>query len=226
MVASLKSITFSRSATGKYDASLLGDEAMEAPAKPTLIAKVTGLGMGMGLRHFAIKSDENKLANPRHLSNISHKLRRQQKALCGNKKASANRSKGRIPLAAVHEPVANAGGDLQHKLSRAMVDEKRAIIIETLTAANVMKNRRLARSIADAGLAGLITKLQCQAAETAIHLLKLAQWLASSKTGHCCGDQRPEMPLHKRLWCCPAYHTEYYRDSNSAQKIKLQGIVE
>ncbi|MFL0953535.1 RNA-guided endonuclease InsQ/TnpB family protein, partial [Vibrio parahaemolyticus] len=63
ITGTLKSITLSRSTTGKYYASLLCDDGMEAPEKPALISNVTGLDMG--LTHFAIKSDGYKIANPR-----------------------------------------------------------------------------------------------------------------------------------------------------------------
>ncbi|HHR5805762.1 TPA: hypothetical protein ACS727_003826 [Providencia alcalifaciens] len=56
---------------------------MKAPEKPTLISNVTGLDMG--ITHFAIKSDGNKIANPRHLINACRNLRRKQKALSTSK---------------------------------------------------------------------------------------------------------------------------------------------
>lgn len=224
ITGTLKSITLSRSATGKYYASLLCEDGMEAPAKPALISDV--MGLDMGLMHFAIKSDGNKIANPRHLINASHNLRRKQKALSRKKKGSANRHKARIQLAAVHERVANARADFQHKLSRAIVDENQAVIVETLKAANMMKNRKLARSIGDAGWAGFITKLEYKAAENGVHLVKLDHWFASSKTCHCCGHKMPEMPLYKRLWQCPACHTDHDRDVNAALNIRQQGIFE
>ncbi|HGJ5865798.1 RNA-guided endonuclease InsQ/TnpB family protein [Arsenophonus nasoniae] len=227
ITGTLKSITLSRSATGKYHASLLCDDEMEAPAKPTLISSVTGLDMG--LTHFAIKSDGNKIANPRHLINASHNLRRKQKALSRKKRGSANRRKARIQLTTVHERVANARADFQHKLSRTIVDENQAVIVETLKAANMMKNHHLARAISDAGWSGFIAKLEYKAAEKGVHLVKLDQWFASSKTCHCCGHkmpEMPEMPLNKRIWQCPACHTDHDRDVNAALNIKQQGIFE
>lgn len=224
ITGTLKSITISRSATGKYYASLLCDNGMEAPAKPALISDVTGLDMG--LTHFAIKSDGNKIANPRHLINASRNLRRKQKALSRKKKGSANRKKARVQLAGVHERVANARADFQHKLSRSIVDENQAVIIETLKAANMMKNHSLARAIGDAGWAGFITKLEYKAAEKGVHLVKLDHWFASSKTCHCCGHKMPEMLLNKRIWQCPECGVEHDRDINAAINIERKGILE
>lgn len=78
------------------------------------------------------------IPNPRHLINASRNLRRKQKAL-SRKKGSAKRRKARIQLAGVHERVANTRADFQHKLSRAIVDENQAVIVETLKVENMMK---------------------------------------------------------------------------------------
>ncbi|EPI4657170.1 RNA-guided endonuclease TnpB family protein [Escherichia coli] len=220
----LKSITITRSATGKYYASILCDDGLEAPVKPTLISTVTGLDMG--LEHYAIRSDGAKIANPRHLINASRNLRRKQKALSRKQKGSANRKKARIRLATLHERVANARADFQHKLSRTIVDENQAVIVETLKTANMMKNHNLARVIGDAGWHSFITRLEYKAAEKGAHLVKLDQWFASSKTCHCCGYKMSEMPLHKRIWRCPECGIEHDRDINAALNIRQKGILE
>ncbi|WP_391529922.1 RNA-guided endonuclease InsQ/TnpB family protein [Photorhabdus akhurstii] len=224
MTGEVKSMTLSRSATGKYYASILCDDGMAAPEKPALITQMTGLDMG--LSHYAVKSSGDKMANPRHLINAGRNLRRKQKALSRKQKGSANRRKARQRLAAVHERVANARADFQHKLSRTMVDENQAIIVETLKSANMMKNPRLARAIGDAGWHGFIKKLEYKAAEKGVHLVKLDQWFASSKTCHCCGYKMPELPLHKRSWSCPCCGVEHDRDINAALNIERKGIQE
>ncbi|WP_448511123.1 RNA-guided endonuclease InsQ/TnpB family protein [Photorhabdus sp. MH8.4] len=224
MTGEVKSMTLSRSATGKYYASILCDDGLAAPAKPALITQMTGLDMG--LSHYAVKSSGDKMANPRHLINAGRNLRRKQKALSRKQKGSANRRKARQRLAAVHERVANARADFQHKLSRSMVDENQAIIVETLKSANMMKNHHLARAIGDAGWHGFIKKLEYKAAEKGVHLVKLDQWFASSKTCHCCGHKMPELPLHKRSWPCPCCGVEHDRDINAALNIERKGIQE
>ena len=224
IIGVVSSITVSRGPTGKYYASILCDDGCEAPAKPTFITDVTGCDMG--LSHYLIQSNGKKTDNPRHLVNASRNLRRKQKALSRKKKGSANRGKARRQLAALHERVANARADFQHKLSRTMVDDSQAIIVETLKSANMMKNHKLARAIGDAGWHGFIMKLEYKAQAAGRHLIKLDQWFASSKLCSDCGQKMPDMPLHQRQWACPACGAEHDRDINAAMNIQQQGILE
>ncbi|EPF1369251.1 RNA-guided endonuclease TnpB family protein, partial [Escherichia coli] len=61
----LKSITVTRSATGKYYASILCDDGASAPEKPTYLKEEKITGLDMGLEHYAITSDAVKVPNPR-----------------------------------------------------------------------------------------------------------------------------------------------------------------
>ncbi|UAI38505.1 hypothetical protein FQD73_023110 (plasmid) [Salmonella enterica subsp. enterica serovar Schwarzengrund] len=82
----LKSITVTRSATGKYYASILCDDGASAPENPTYLKEEKITGLDMGLEHYAITSDAVKVPNPRHLINVSRNLRRKQKALSRKQK--------------------------------------------------------------------------------------------------------------------------------------------
>lgn len=220
----VSSITITRNAAGKYYASILADDGQEAPAKLACITTVAGYDLG--LSHYLIGNDGGKVANPRHLVNAYRRLRRDSKALSRKKPGSANRRKARVRLAAQHERVANARTDFQHKLSRRIIDENQAVIVETLKSANMMKNRRLARHIGDAAWSGFVAKLGYKAESAGVHLVKLDQWFASSKTCHCCGHRMPEMPLKVREWKCPGCSADHDRDINAAINIQHKGITE
>ncbi|GAL59503.1 putative transposase InsO [Pseudescherichia vulneris NBRC 102420] len=224
IVGKVSSITISRNATGKYYASILADDGQEAAAKPACITAVTGYDLG--LSHYLIGNDGGKVANTRHLVSAYRRLRRDSKALSRKKLGSANRRKARLRLAAQHERVANARADFQHKLSRRIIDENQAVIVETLKLANMMKNRRLARYIGDAAWSGFVAKLAYKAESAGVHLVKLDQWFASSKTCHCCGYRMPEMPLKVREWRCPGCSANHDRDINAAINIQHQGVIE
>ncbi len=130
-------------------------------------------------------------------------------------------------VAKCHEKVANARADFQHKLSRTLVDENQAVIVETLKSANMMKNRKLAKHIADASWHSFVVKLEYKLKEQGKHLVKLDQWYASSKTCHCCGHKVDDMPLSVRNWDCPSCGTtDIDCDLNAALNIRDKGILE
>ncbi|PNI01009.1 RNA-guided endonuclease TnpB family protein [Vibrio diazotrophicus] len=221
----VKSITVSLSKTGKFYASILADDGVEASTPLHTVRTVTGVDLG--LSHFVIESNGRKTANPRFVRRAEKNLRRKQRQLSRKAKGSANRAKDRILVAKCHEKVANARADFQHKLSRTLVDENQAEIVETLKSANMMKNRKLAKHIADASWNSFVAKLEYKLKEQGKHLVKLDQWYASSKTCHCCGHKMEEMPLSVRKWDCPSCGTtDIDRDLNAALNIHDKGILE
>jgi len=221
----VKSITVSLSKTGKFYASILVDDGIEAPSLVRSIDKVTGIDLG--LSHFSIESNGRKIDNPRFVKRAEKNLGRKQKQLSRKAKGSANRAKARLLVAKCHEKTANARADFQHKLSRTLVDENQAVIVETLKSANMMKNRKLSKHIADASWHSFVVKLEYKLKEQGKHLIKLDQWYASSKTCHCCGYKMEEMPLSVRKWDCPSCGTtDIDRDLNAALNIRDKGILE
>ncbi|MCG6221492.1 RNA-guided endonuclease TnpB family protein [Vibrio sp. 506] len=221
----VKSITVSLSKAGKFYASILADDGVEALTPLHTVRTVTGVDLG--LSHFAIESNGRKTANPRFVKRAEKNLRRKQRQLSRKAKGSANRAKARILVAKCHEKVANARADFQHKLSRTLVDENQAVIVETLKSANMMKSRKLAKHIADASWHSFVAKLEYKLKEQGKHLVKLDQWYASSKTCHCCGHKMEDMPLSVRKWDCPSCGTtDIARDLNAALNIRDKGILE
>lgn len=219
----LKSITLSRTVTGKYYASLLIEDGVEAPVPMRTVDTV--LGVDMGLTHLAIDSEGNKIANPRFLKRAATNLRRKQKALSRCQKGSKGRAKARLKLAKAHERLANARADFQHNLSRQLIDENQAVVVETLRVKNLLKNRKLSKHIADASWFSLIQKLEYKAKAQGKHLVKIDQWFASSKTCSCCGHKVDSMPLKVRSWTCTSCGTEHDRDVNAAINIRQQGVI-
>ncbi|WP_235937029.1 RNA-guided endonuclease InsQ/TnpB family protein [Vreelandella azerica] len=223
ITGAIKSITLSRTVTGKYYASLLVEDSMEAPAPLHTVDTV--LGVDMGLTHLAIDSEGNKTDNPRFLKRAQSNLRRKQKALSRCQKGSKGRAQARLKLAKAHERLANTRANFQHNLSRQLIDENQAVIVETLKVKNLLKNRKLSKHIADASWFSLIQKLEYKAKEQGKYLIKINQWFASSKTCSCCGHKVESLPLSVRNWRCPACHAERDRDINAAINIRQQGII-
>lgn len=221
----LKSITLSRTVTGKHYASLLYETEQVAPAPLMDVDVVKVVGLDMGLSHLAIDSAGRKIANPRFLKKAQKNFKRKQQALSRKTKGSAKRAKARLLLAKAHERVANARNDFQHKLSRQIVDDNQAVVVETLKVKNMMKNAKLAKHIGDASWHALTEKLEYKAKELGKHLVKIDQWFPSSKTCRVCQHKMDSMALNDRHWTCPSCGTHHDRDINAALNIKHQGIL-
>ncbi|MCB5162838.1 transposase [Marinomonas algarum] len=222
----IKSITLTRTATGKYFASILVEDKQEHTATPQEIESSRITGIDIGLTNFAILDSGEKITNPRHLKKSEANLRRKQKALSRAKKGSRSRVKARLLVAKAHECVANARNDFQHKLSKQIIDKNQAVVVETLKVKNMLKNHKLAKNISDAGWSSFFAKLEYKAKRSGCHLIKIDQWYASSKTCHCCGYKVKEMPLSVRKWDCPNCHEkDIDRDINAAINIRAQGVL-
>ena len=221
----LKSITLSKTSTGKYYASLLYEDMITASALPVVIDEGRVTGVDMGITHIVIESNGEKVENPRFLKKAQANLRRKQKSLSRKKKASKNRVAARRLVAKAHERVANRRGDFQHKLSKRLVDENQALVFETLKVKNMLGNRCLSKAISDAAWSELLRKVEYKAERAACHVVQISQWFASSRTCSCCGHALDSLPLNVRRWNCPSCGAAHDRDINAALNIKHQGLI-
>ncbi len=76
------------------------------------------------------------------------KLIREQRRLSRKQKDSHNRGKQRLRVARVHEKIANQRNDFLQKQSTMLVRENQTICIEDLNVKGMIRNHKLAKSIA------------------------------------------------------------------------------
>lgn len=221
----IKTVTVSRTSTGKYYASVLLEDGTVEPEAKKAIVEESVIGVDLGLTHLCIYSDGKKQKNPRFLKRAAANLRRKQKALSRKKKGSKNRAKARLLVAKAHERTANTRNDFQHKLSKRLIDENQVVCVETLKVKNMLKNSKLAKHIADAGWSDFVRKLEYKAKWYGKHLVKIDQWYASSKTCSACNEKQKTMALDVRHWKCSSCSAEHDRDVNAAINIKRQGVL-
>lgn len=117
--------TISKSPTGKYFVSIITECEIEPKRK---VKK--NIGIDLGLSHFAIFSNGEKIDNPKHLKNTLDKLAKEQRKLSRKQKFSSNWYKQKYKVSKLHEKVKNQRQDFLHKLSKRIVDENQIIILE------------------------------------------------------------------------------------------------
>ncbi len=166
------------------------------------------------------------IENPKHLGRKLRKLARLEREKSRRQKGSANRDKSRRKVAATHNEVARARRDYHHKQALALVRENQVIYVEDLNIVGMVKNRRLARVILDAGWGQFVRIIgeKADRYERTVH--KVSRWLASSETCSACGHRLDELPLQIRQWTCPACRVVHDRDHNAAKVILAAGRAE
>ncbi len=222
----LRSITLSRSATGKYYASLLVEDGLKTPSPITTVDENKVIGLDLGLTHLIVDSNFQKIDNPGFIKQSLGNLRRKQKKLSRKQKGSQGRARARLLVAKCHERTANARNHFQHILSKQLVDENQAIVVESLKVRNMLKNRRLSKHIADASWHSLGLKIGYKAKAQGKHKIEIDGFFPSSKIHNACGHKVESMPLSVRNWDCPCCGKKGIdRDQNAALNIKEQGIL-
>jgi putative transposase len=217
IVGKIKTVTISKTSTGKYFASLLCDDGAAVP-EISLDGKV--LGLDMGLTHLVVTSDGSKFDNPKHLARAAKNLRRKQQKLSRKVKGSNSRNKARLLVAKAHEKIANARKDWLHKLSNRLVNENQVIAVEDLHVKGMMKNHGLAKAIGDAGWGMFSSFLTYKAARAGKGYIETHRYFPSSKICSNCLHKQAKMPLNIRAWRCEKCGTLHDRDVNAAQNIR------
>ncbi|MGW0942398.1 RNA-guided endonuclease InsQ/TnpB family protein [Streptomyces sp. NPDC002623] len=83
----------------------------------------------------------------------------------------------------------------------------------------MLKNRRLARKIADAGFGEIRRQLTYKAKRNGCRILAADRWFPSSKTCSRCGAVKAKLSLHVRTFECDACGLVIDRDDNAARNL-------
>jgi len=191
----------------------------DLPSKPKKVSKSDVIGCDLGLTHYATLSTGEKFDNPRNLRQFENLLKRRQRQLSRKQKDSKNREKARLKVARLHNKILNQRKDHLHKLSRLLVDENQVLAVETLSVKRMLKDRFLSKSISDASWGTFVSFLDYKSDWSGKWLLKIDQFLPSSKMCSACGATNQNLKLHHRVWSCEGCGTSHDRDVNAARNI-------
>ncbi|GAA1797262.1 RNA-guided endonuclease TnpB family protein [Actinomadura chokoriensis] len=181
------------------------------------------IGLDLGVKDFAVTSDGDRIANPRHLERKAANLARYQRRMARRQPGSANRRKAKNKVARSHRKVRNARVDFLHRTSTNLVRQADVIVIEDLAVANMIRNRSLAKAISDCGWGEFRRQLAYKAGRAGRTLIVIDRWYPSSKTCSNCGHLLEKLSLSTRHWTCPGCRTRHDRDHNAAKNILAAG---
>ena len=188
------------------------------------------IGVDVGIAKLAVCSDGTVVENPRALGTVLKRLRRVDKSIArsrnvhGRTRHSNRRERLYARRRRLHTRVANVRSDTHHKATTMIAKSAGRVVIEDLNVSGMMKNRRLARALADAGMAGFLGKLVYKCLWYGAEVVEVSRWFPSSRLCSVCGYKNDDLTLSDRYWNCPGCGALNERDLNAALNLEKAGF--
>ena len=183
------------------------------------------VGIDVGLKAFLTDSEGHTVENPRYLRKAEKCVKRLHRRLSRTQKKSQNRKKARQRLAKAYLKVQRQREDFARKTANTLVTSHDLIAYEHLKIGNMVKNHRLAKSIADASWGRFLSWTTHYGAMHGIAVIAVSPHF-TSQTCSACGTL-VKKSLSVRTHVCHCCGVVLDRDHNAAVNIlaKAEGTV-
>ncbi len=213
----------------RYYVSVLVDEDIKINNKRCS----EGIGVDLGLKDFAICSNgitKKNINKTKTVKKAEKKLKREQRKLSRkheNLKLRNKKEKGEatrqniqkqiVKVQKLHQRLTNIRTDYINKTVSELIKQKPSFItIEDLNVSGMIKNKHLARAIAQQKFYEFRTKLISKSKQNGIEVRIVDRFYPSSKTCSCCGNIKKDLKLSDRVYKCDNCNTSIDRDLNAS----------
>lgn len=189
------------------------------------------MGIDVGVKSLAVVSCGGEKRRFKNI-NRSHKVRRlekqlkrKQRALARKEKGSKNRQKALTAVQNIYGKLKNVRHDYTHKVTTKIVRMlPKVIVLEDLNVQGMMKNKHLAKRIAEQNFYKFRAFIEYKATELGIEVRLADRFYPSSKTCSSCGHVLNELKLSDRVYKCPECGLELDRDFNAARNLEKLAV--
>jgi putative transposase len=218
--ARVKGVTVSRTAQRWY-VSCTVEVVREIPDSPSRRQGRNGtVGVDLGVKSLAVLSTGEVVEAGDHHERALGRLKLAGQAFARSQPDSKNRATRARRLAKIHAGVACARADDLHKLTARLARDFEVVAIEDLNVAGMLRNRRLARSIADGSFGEFRRQLEYKTGWYGSRLHVVGRFYPSSKTCSGCGWRKPNLKLSERTYTCDRCGLSIDRDVNAATNLE------
>ena len=192
------------------------------------------LGIDLGLKSFLSLSNGLEVKAPKPLDRLERLLVRRsrqlskkqhaktkQEALQGVKRSN-NYQKASLKLNKLHRRIANIRGDFLHKTTSCLVKNVQYFCLEDLNVQGMMRNHRLAKSLADVSFYEFKRQLTYKAEYNDREIHQVDRFYPSSKLCSNCGSLKADLTLSDRVYSCDKCGAHLNRDYNASLNLLSQ----
>lgn len=190
-----------------------------------------GIGIDLGIKTLATVSDGTTIPNIktfRRVRILNKRLKRLQRKVSRkyliNKCNKHNKTKNIIKLERqiklIHRSLSNIRiNHIRKFVSELVKKQPKYIAIEDLNVKGMMKNKYLAKDIANCSFFSIREYLIRKATERRIAVRLVDRFYPSSKTCSNCGSYKKDLKLSQRVFCCNHCQEKIDRDFNASLNI-------
>jgi putative transposase len=182
------------------------------------------VGIDLGIETLVTLSDGVTFENQKVLRSELTRLKRLNRELARRKEGSQRWLQTKSNLARFHKRIANKRHDYLHKITTSIATTYCLIGVEDLHINGMVRNRRLALSLADASMGEILRQLKYKSACAGGRVQAVDRFFASSKTCTVCGARNSALVLGIRRWTCAACGNDTHRDLNAAKNIEREAL--
>jgi putative transposase len=179
------------------------------------------VGIDGGVTTLAIRSDGMRDEHRVLLRSTRRTLKRLNRALSRRQTGSGCRNHTRKNLAGFHRRIADKRLDSLHTMTTRIARTDRMIGVEDVHVAGMLRNRRLALSIADAGCGEMQRQLRYTSEWDGGILVEGDRFFPSSRLCPMCGEITSDLTLRDRTFVCACGYVAD-RDVHGAQHIEQE----
>ena len=190
------------------------------------------LGIDLGIKDLAVVSNGKVYKNINKtgkVRKIEKRLRRLQRKV--SRKYEMNKEGNRFvktcniyklekKIRHTHRKLANIRQNHLHQITTEIVKTKPSkIVVETLNVKGMMKNKHLAKSVAQQKFYEFKRQLRYKCEDYGIELVEADKFYPSSKLCHACGHKKVDLKLSDRIYHCDKCDYRADRDYNASLNL-------